>query len=86
MKDIDKSQNRYLTADEVKKSLTQETLTKKILVIDINYLPGEYKDDAIDTTRETLETIYDCKVLSIDGSRQNTQGVQNNNIQPAYFI
>jgi hypothetical protein len=57
----------------------------KILVIDINYLPSEYKDNNVDETRETLETIYGCKVLIIDGSRQNTQGTQNTNL-PAYFI
>ncbi len=58
----------------------------KILVIDINYLPSEYKSkDNVDETRQTLETIYGCKVLLIDGSRQNTQGLQNSNL-PAYFI
>ncbi len=58
----------------------------KILVIDINYLPSEYKSKGnVDETRETLEINYGCKVLLIDGSKINTQGLSNN-YSPAYFI
>jgi hypothetical protein len=57
----------------------------RILVIDINYLPSEYKGDNVDTIRESLEAIYGCKVLLIDGSRKNLEGTQINN-PPVYFI
>ena len=58
----------------------------KVLVIDINYLPSEYKSkDNLYETRETLETIYNCKVILVDGSRMNTQGLSNNYL-PVYFI
>jgi len=57
-----------------------------ILVIDINYLPSEYKSKGnVDETRETLETIYGCKVLLLDTSRHNIIGTENSNL-PAYFI
>jgi hypothetical protein len=62
-----------------------KTLKDKILVIDINYLPSEYKDESVDAIRESLEAIYGCKVLLIDGSRRNLEGIQINN-SPVYFI
>jgi hypothetical protein len=65
----------------------QEVVRNKdrILVIDIKYLPSEYKGDNVDTIRESLEAIYGCKVLLIDGSRKNLEGTQINN-PPVYFI
>lgn len=57
----------------------------KVLVIDINILPSEYKDKTTDEISQLLETKYGYKVLLIDGSRQNLQGVQNSN-PPVYFI
>lgn len=60
------------------------TSENRILVIDINYLPSEYKDGSVDTTRESLEALYGCKALLIDGSRRNIEG-QNCNL-PVYFI
>jgi hypothetical protein len=51
----------------------------RILVIDINYLA--YKGQ----TKKAMEKEYGCKVLLIDGSRQNTQGLEKN-YTPAYFI
>jgi len=58
---------------------------KRTLVIDINYLPSEYKDSNIKRIKKLLEKEYGCRVILIDGSRQNTQGMQNLN-QPVYFI
>lgn len=64
----------------------ENTLKDRILVLDIKYLPSEYKSkDNVDETRETLETIYSCKVLLIDTSRHNIIGTENSNL-PAYFI
>ena len=57
----------------------------RILVIDINYLVIGYKDKAVESVTEELESLYGCKVLLIDGSRMNTQGLSNN-YSPAYFI
>ena len=56
----------------------------RLLVIDMNYLPAEYKDESSDEVRQKLEVIYNCKVLLIDSSKVNTQGGHNNKI--AYFI
>lgn len=55
----------------------------KILVLDINYLVN-IKTNVESVTKE-LESLYGCKVLLIDGSRMNTQGLSNN-YSPAYFI
>ena len=57
----------------------------KILVIDINYLVSEYKDKAVELVTKELESLYGCKILLIDGSRMNTQGLSNN-YSPVYFI
>ena len=62
-----------------------KTVENRILVIDINYLISEHKDKAVESVRKELETLYGCKVLLIDGSRMNTQGLSNNYL-PAYFI
>ena len=57
----------------------------RILVIDINYLVIGYKYKAVESVTEELESLYGCKVLLIDGSKINTQGLSNN-YSPAYFI
>ena len=57
----------------------------KILVLDINYLVSEHKDKTVESVTKELESLYGCKVLLIDGSRMNTQGLSNN-YSPAYFI
>ena len=57
----------------------------KILVLDINYLVSEYKDKAVESVIKELESLYGCKVLLIDGSKINTQGLSNN-YPPAYVI
>lgn len=62
-----------------------KTVENRILVIDISYLISEYKDKAIESVREELESLYGCKVLLIDGSRVNTQGLLSN-YSPVYFI
>ena len=51
---------------------TEETVLPldRILVIDINYLANKKQ------TKKAMEKEYGCKVLLIDGSRQNTQGLE----------
>lgn len=67
---------------------SRANISDKILVIDINYLPSDFKSiNGTDDVREYLESIYGCKVLLIDTSRQNTQGNSYSKTpQPAYFI
>ena len=43
------------------------------------------KDKAVEAVTEELESLYGCKVLLIDGSKINTQGLSNN-YPPAYVI
>ena len=61
-----------------------ESTEKSILVVDINYLPSEFKGKPLEYIREQLEQMYSCKVLLLDASRQNIQG--SSQILPAYFI
>lgn len=67
---------------------SRANISDKILVIDINYLPSDFKlINGTDDVREYLESIYGCKVLLVDTSRQNTQGNSYSKTpQPAYFI
>jgi len=58
---------------------------KGIIVIDINFLPSEYKEKKLEDIRNELEGIYKTKILLIDCSRTNIQGVSNNSL-PAYRI
>ena len=60
-------------------------IENRILVIDINYLVIGYKDKAVESVTEELESLYGCKVLLIDGSKINTHGLSNN-YSPVYFI
>jgi hypothetical protein len=60
-------------------------IKNKILVIDINYLPIEYKDLSTKEIKKELQEDFKCKVLFIDASRQNIQGSGYMN-QPVYFI
>ena len=84
---------KYQTAVGVEQELAMEKLNSmlkkptesKILVIDINYLVSEYKVKTVESVTKELESLYGCKVLLIDGSRMNTQGLSNN-YSPAYFI
>lgn len=59
---------------------------KYILIVDINYLPSELKEESFKDTKSKLEGWYGYKVLLIDGSRQNLQGLMNTQYKPAYFI
>ena len=61
------------------------TTENKILVMDINYLPAECKNSSTEEERNRMEEIYKCKVLFIDTSRQNTQGMQVSH-PPVFFI
>ncbi len=51
----------------------------KLLVVDINYLPSEFKDMDIDKMITKLQEIYNRKVFLIDSSHINLSGAQNNN-------
>lgn len=59
---------------------------KSILVLDVNYLPSEFKGNTSAELSEYLQSIYGYKVLLIDGSRQNLQGSLSAQYKPAYFI
>jgi hypothetical protein len=76
----------YVTAEGIK----QQTIeSKKILVIDMKYLPTDAKDEgeSSDELREYLEEQYGHNVFLIDSSRANLQGSQNNaHTPPIYFI
>ena len=61
-----------------------ETAKGNILVIEMNYLPSNYKSLSIEEARQKIENEYGYKVLFIDSSRVNTQ--TNSNSQPVYFI
>ena len=65
--------------------LVDNTVKNRILVIDVNYLPTECKSSSIEEERNRMEDIYKCKVLFIDTSRQNTQGMQVSH-PPVFFI
>lgn len=58
--------------------------TDKILVIDINYLPSEFREGTISDTKKRLEEDYKMKVLLIDSSKQNIQGATG--LRPIYTI
>lgn len=58
---------------------------KRLLVIECNYLPSEYKDMSVEEAQEILEKKYDCKVMLIDGSRINIQGVSQIEFKPVYY-
>ena len=51
----------------------------KLLVVDINYLPSEFKDMGIDKIITKLQEMYNRKVFIIDSSKINLSGAQNSN-------
>ena len=61
--------------------------SKKILVVDSQYLLPEYKGDV--TTEEIidkLESKYGVKVFLIDASRTNLEGINMKEFPPVYLI
>lgn len=58
---------------------------KEILVIDIDYLPSEFKGGDISELQEDLEKKYKRNILLIDTSRKNLQGNSSTN-NPIYTI
>lgn len=58
----------------------------RILVVDINYLPSEFKDRTVKQIREELEKQYKEKVFLIDTSKQNISGEVNRSQPATYFI
>ena len=61
--------------------------SKKILVVDSQYLLPEYKGDV--TTEEIidkLESKYGVKVFLIDASRTNLEGIKMKEFPPVYLI
>lgn len=62
-----------------------DNFNNRLLVVDINYLPSEVKNKSLEEVKELLEQTYSCKVLLLDGSRQNMQGLNSNNL-PVYFV
>lgn len=58
----------------------------RILVVDINYLPSEFKDRTVKQVRKELEKYYKEKVFLIDTSRQNINGEANRNQPATYFV
>ena len=72
----------YIISEESKDILIN---SDKILVVDINVLPAEYKDKDTETVRQSLEVMFGVKVLVVDNSRQNIQGVISNK-ESIYFV
>ncbi len=58
---------------------------KRILAIDINYLPSELKDKSIKSINRYLEKQLGEKVLVFDGSRANI-GSSNESETPIFYI
>ena len=56
-----------------------------ILVVNIGFLPSEYKDLSLDSVKNKLEQLYEYPVFLIDSSRQNTQGLSTECL-PVYLI
>lgn len=57
----------------------------KFLVIDLIYLPSQYKEMTLQEMRENLENHYGCKVVLIDSSTVNTH-VNSIHRQPVYLL
>ena len=55
---------------------------KKLLVVDVMYLPSDIVDKSDKEIRNYLEDEYNCFVILIDSSKLNTCG---NNTPPIYF-
>ena len=66
-------------------AFTKYKSKSNILVINICFLPSEYKDLSLDSVKSKLEQLYEYPVFLIDSSRQNTQGLLTNSL-PVYFI
>lgn len=58
---------------------------KRLLVVECNYLPSDYRGMSLEEVEKLLEEKYNCKVLLIDGSRINIQGVPTTGFNPVYF-
>jgi len=58
----------------------------KIMVIDINYLPSEYKENDLEDSRRYFENIYNTKIIFIDSSRCNLNGAESKNLSPIYYL
>ena len=61
--------------------------SKKILVVDSQYLLPEYKGDV--TTEELIDKLegkYGVKVFLIDASRTNLEGINMKEFPPVYLI
>ena len=57
----------------------------KFIVIDLIYLPSQYKEMTLQEMRENLENHYGCKVVLIDSSTVNTH-VNSIHRQPVYLL
>lgn len=79
--------DKHITAKDVKNSAKELKNKERILVVDINYLPFELKDNNAERElREYLEELYNYKIILINTSKTNLQGFQSTNNQPIYFI
>lgn len=56
-----------------------------ILVVNIGFLPSEYKELSLDSVKNKLEQLYEYPVFLVDSSRQNTQGLSTESL-PVYLI
>lgn len=56
----------------------------KLLVVDVNYLLSEFKENSLDEIKKQLEEEYNCQVIFIDSSTQNINNSINNN-KAIYF-
>jgi uncharacterized protein YdaT len=77
----------YTTAEGIKQ-MNQSSPQKenRILVVDVKYLPSEYKGMTPDKVVELLEESYGHSVFLIDSSAQNLQGSASAyNNPPIYF-
>jgi len=77
--EMNNTEGTVLPPQKFELNRTNLRLFDRILVIDVNYLANKRQ------TKKAMEKEYGCKVLLIDGSRQNNQGLEKN-YTPAYFI
>lgn len=56
----------------------------KLLVVYVNYLLSEFKENSLDEIKKQLEEEYNCQVIFIDSSTQNINNSINNN-KAIYF-
>lgn len=64
--------------------IESSALELKTVVMDVNLLPSEYKEETVKASIEKYEKDFNVKIIPIDGSRQNMQGISINTIVQLY--